>query len=133
VTPAAVPVAALHTWRADGHPAAPLLGAEAGDLPPAPGSPSPATLARTGARRRLEMPDATPSADGSGDAAQDRKVSVRRAEPVPTARAARVGQIRESSGAAGRGIFHIASIPGGGRRCRQPSSRLIKTHKREKE
>lgn len=72
-------------------------------------------------------------ADGSGDTSQDRKVFVRRAEPMPTARAARDGQIRESSSAAGRGIFHIASIPRGGRRCRNPLSPLIKTHKREKE
>lgn len=95
--------------------------------------PAPLRLALTGgARRRPETTDATMTADGSGDTSQDRKVFARHAEPVPTARAAR-DQIRESSRAAGRGIFHIGGIPRGGRRCRNPSSRFIKTQKREKE
>lgn len=85
-----------------------------------------------GAWHRSETTDVMMKADGSGDSSQDRKVFVRRAEPMPTARAARDGQIRESNSAAGRGIFHIASIPRGGRRCRNPLSPLIKTLKRRK-
>ena len=130
----AVQVAALHTQRADRHPAALGLAGETGNLLQAPGSSKPGHAGTDrGARHTLETTDAMMNADGSGDTSQDRKVFVRRAEPVPTARAARDGQIRASSGTAGWGIFHIASIPRGGHRCRNPLSWLIKTRKREKE